>query len=205
MTHYILYVSPSSARETASWQADLPSRGVVSLRAATVGEALQYCRAYDLLAVFLELGALDHAARQDVCAIASSFPDKPRPPLLGVCTDHPSDAERLELAMAGLDDLILKADPDRFILWRLETLVTLSNLRRFEKARIDVAELAGRTRAHLHELSQPLSAVQGRLQLLAARCPADDPNAQTFQELVRLIFEVTQQVMQIQQVHRQFS
>jgi hypothetical protein len=40
---------------------------------------------------------------------------------------------------------------------------------------------------------------------MAAKCPPDDPNAQMFQDLVRLAFDVTHQLMEIQQLHRQYS
>jgi len=205
MSHYLLYVSPEQRREELPWPVDLLSWGIVLLHARNVREAVHYCRAYKLIMVLLELPAAGQPAEEAVAAIAAAAGADHPFPILGVAQAPFSDEERRRLALAGMVDMILRGDPEQFIRWRLETLTALSELRRFEQAHASVADLASRTRSQLHDLSQPLSAVQGRLQLLAARCPSSDPNSQTFQDLVRLIFDVTHQVMEIQQIHRQFS
>lgn len=206
MSHYILYVSPGrSNQESLSWQQDLTSRGIVLLRAGNLREAVCCCRAYHLMIVFLELDRRGESARESVETLMNASANGNHPPVIGVSYGPLPEEEVQSLAMAGMVDIVLENDPDPFILWHLETLTALADLRHFEQARMDASELANQTRMHLHELSQPLSAVQGRLQLLAARCPSGDPNEKTYQDLVRLIFEVTHQVMEIQQLHRQFS
>jgi hypothetical protein len=62
--------------------------------------------------------------------------------------------------------------------------------------------LARATRPLLHNLCQPLSALQGRLQLLHAKCPADDPLKPTYESLVGLALEVSKILRQIQDLHR---
>jgi hypothetical protein len=47
--------------------------------------------------------------------------------------------------------------------------------------------------------------VQGRLQLIAVKTPAEDPNRKYFDEMVRLVFEITNHVMKIQQIQRDAS
>lgn len=206
MSHYVLYVSLGrSDQESLSWQQDLTSRGIVLLRAGNLREAVCCCRAYHLMMIFLELDEMGESSVHESVETLVNASTGHRPPVVGVTRGSLPEEEVRALATAGMVDIMLQGDPDHFILWRLEILTALDDLRRFEQARMDVSELANKTRLHLHELSQPLSAVQGRLQLLAARCPTGDPNEKTYQDLVRLIFEVTHQVMEIQQLHRQFS
>lgn len=204
MSYYLLYISPKERLEGLPWPIDLSARGISLLHARNVREATYYCRAYSLIMMLMEIGAVDEALRADLETLVGGLPEGRQAPLVGVFDGVPTEEERATLAGAGLDDLILKSEPERFISGRLELMTLLSGLRKFEQARMDVAQLASTTRRHLHDLSQPLSAVQGRLQLLSARCAEDDPNSQTFKDLVRLIFDVTRQVMEIQQVHRQF-
>jgi len=206
MNHYLLHVSLQGKPEPQPWQERLTERKVIVLRAASLREAVQYCRVYNLLMVLLEFEACSAAVQEAAATLAATAPDGGQPsPVLGLSGAALSEGQRNALAAAGLVDLLARDDPEPFMRWRIELLATLSELRHFEQSRMNVSTLATDTRAHLHDLSQPLSAVQGRLQLMAAQCPPDDPNAAMFQELVRLIFEVSRQVMAIHQLHRQFS
>jgi len=206
MNHYLLHVSLQGKPEPLPWQERLAERKVIVLRAASLREAVQYCRVYKLLLVVLECDGCGAALHEAVATLAATAPEGGQPPpVLGLSAGPLSEGQRDELAAAGLVGLLAKDDPERFIRWRLDLLAALSDLRHFEQARVNVTTLAADTRTHLHDLSQPLSAVLGRLQLMAAKCPPDDPNAAMLRELVRLTFEVTQQVMAIHQLHRQFS
>jgi signal transduction histidine kinase len=109
------------------------------------------------------------------------------------------------LAEAGIDGLLGANDPTRFLLYQLDLLRRLAELKRFEGSQSGVQDLAKRTRETLHDLSQPLSAVQGRLQLMAAKCSNDDPNQQYYADLVRQVFEITNHVVKIQQIQRDAS
>lgn len=204
MNQYLLHVSAQASHPgLPAWQANLFKLGVVVMPMRTLPEALQYAKVYKAIMVIMDIEAPE-AAAQEVRA-AREATEGPLPPIVGLMASRPCPEAMAQLAEAGVADLVTADDPEAFILWRLELLRRLGELARFEQSRMDVAELARKTRTILHDLSQPLSAVQGRLQLMAAKCPASDPNAQVYNELVRLAFDVTHQLMQIQQLHRQFS
>ena len=176
MNHYLLHVSLEGKPEIPPWQERLAERKLIVLRAASLREAVQYCRVYPLLMVLLECDGGGAAIQEAAATLAATAPDGRQPsPVLGLCATPLSEGQRDALAAAGLVGLLAKDDPEQFICWRLELLATLSDLRHFEQSRMDVSTLATDTRTHLHDLSQPLSAVQGRLQLLAAKHPSDDP------------------------------
>lgn len=205
MTHYVLHIAACpERRQSTPWPADAAPRGVSVLRAASLREGTCCARAYRLMLVLLDLEEAGEETLATIRELADASCDGRPAPVIGLALKEFSPDEQEALAEAGLADCLPLSAPPRFIQWRLETLVMLEGLRQFEQMRTDVTSLAGRTRTHLHDLSQPLSAIQGRLQLMAARCPADDPHAQTFQELVRLAFSITHQVMELQQLHRQF-
>lgn len=213
MNYYLLHVTADSERPMPAWQTNLFNRGIVVMPARTLQEALQYARVYNVLLILIDLVSDDWGLdriREILDATAARAaeapqPQPPPPPIIGVTESRP-DAETLDrMAQAGLADVIASEDPEAFILWKLDLLLQLSGLRHFEQSRMEIGELSRQTRIHLHDLSQPLSAIQGRLQLMAAKCPAGEPNAQMYQELVRLAFDVTGHLMEIQQLHRQFS
>lgn len=204
MNHHLLHVSAQACRQTPPpWQANLFKLGMVVMPVRTLPEALQYSKVYNAMMIVLEIESPETMAPEIQAALAAV--EGPRPPIMGLVATRPCPQTMARLAEAGVADLVAEDDPEAFILWRLDLLRRLSELARFEQSKMDVSELARRTRVILHDLSQPLSAVQGRLQLMAAKCPSSDPNAAVYNELVRLAFDVTHQLMQIQQLHRQFS
>jgi hypothetical protein len=170
----------------------------------SLAEAMQYSKVYHVLMILVDLGGGVETIAQEL-GKALDATGGAKPPILGLTANRPAPEEMANLAQAGLVDIITADDPEPFFLWRLDLLRQLDDLRQYEKSRMDVGELAKQTRIHLHDMSQPLSAVQGRLQLMAAKCPPGDPNAKMYEDLVRLAFDITHQVMEIQQLHRQFS
>ncbi len=204
MSHYVLYVSQDESVGPA-WPLDLASRGVVVLTASNMRQAVAYCRAYPLMLALIEIGSYDEAWREGLARIREAFAENSRPRLVGVQSGELTDAERAALAENGLDGLVSRRDPERFVVDTIELLQRLEELGQFEQTRMDVGQLAKSTREQLHELTQPLSAIQGRLQLLAATCPPDDPNAKNLNDLVQLSFKVSNFLAQMQQFHRKFS
>ena len=96
-------------------------------------------------------------------------------------------------------------NPQRFRIWQLEILISLYRLHENHKNNIDVESLACKTREGLHKLSQPLSAIQGRLQLLAAKAGPDDPNLEIYSDLVGMAMEASRHLMDIQQTQNDLS
>lgn len=205
MAHYILHAALGEKPAPLLWQNDLASSGIVVLRAGNLETAIKILNNYQLVMMVIDIPTPCAALADGMRQIQDAVDDEHRCPIIGLHHQPLEESDRLELASSGLNDLVAHSDPDCFILWKLETLINLIELRHFQKTRLDVASLANQTREQLHDLSQPLSAIQGRLQLLAAKCPADDPNAECLKDLVRLIFEVSKQVMEIHHLHRQFG
>src|SRR5690606_3164049 len=125
------------------------------------------------------------------------------PPLFVVTLFEASAAQRSALAEAEVDFVVSASDPAPFLQFQMRTLLDAAELKLLQDQRLGIKDLAKRTRESLHALSQPLSAVQGRLQLMAAKCAQEDPNAKYLADLVKQVFEVTHQVMKIQQIHRE--
>lgn len=209
MNQYLIYVNDDKTAlepRLLPWQNNLFSRGIVVLPVRTLADAIRTCKVYNALMILLQIPQLEPVIDEISQSLAAwDAAEGFRPPVVGLMPSRPGPEDLARLAQAGVADLIDGNDPESFILWRLDLLHRLNELKRFEQGRMDVAELSRQTRIYLHDLSQPLSAVQGRLQLIATKCPPDDPNAAMFHELVRLAFEITHQLMQIQQLHRQFS
>ncbi|MCL5270815.1 MAG: hypothetical protein M1457_09770 [bacterium] len=208
MIHYMLYVSPQTRGQgELPWNGDLTNRGVVVLRAAALDDIAHYCRSHTLLLVLVDLTG---AAVEEMIDFARRVRNllqetQPHAILLGLAAENVSHELRRRLADAGMRDLVSREDPEEFLFWRLELFTRLAELEQFEQSRFDVARLAHETRERLHELSQPLSAVQGRLQLIALRASPEDPNYQHLQDMVRMMFEVSQSIMSIHQIHRRYS
>ncbi|MEN6626023.1 MAG: hypothetical protein ABFD69_07350 [Candidatus Sumerlaeia bacterium] len=205
MSHYVLYAAQSESSRDIPWPLDLASRGVVVMTARNHAQAIPYCRAYPLLALIVEIDTLDDAWREGFSRIRQAVPAENRPSLIGLLRGDLDAAGRAALSAEGLDGLVSASDPESFIVNQIETLTRLAELRQFEQTRMDVSQLANRTREQLHELSQPLSAIQGRLQLLAAVCPETDPSHKNLKELVQLSFKVSSHLAEMQQLHRKFS
>jgi hypothetical protein len=205
MTHHILQVATGDSPNQLPWRDELHPRGIVLLQAANMKQAVHFCQAYSLMAILLEIDRADERTLEEIRSLPGLLSGKSPPPIIGLNKEPLSDEDRERLAQAGLSDLVAVNDSPSFLLWRLKLLAALDDLRRFEQSRIDVTQLAHETRDQLHNLSQPLSALQGRLQLLMAKCAKDDPHAETFKMLVELIFAVSGAVIEIQQLHRQYS
>lgn len=204
MSHYVLYVSQNEAGGPA-WPLDLASRGVVVLTATNMAQAVPYCRAYPLMLLLVEIENYDDAWRAAFARIRGVIAEESHTRLIGVQHGELSDSERASLAENGIDGLVSIRDPECFVIDTIELLKRLAELSEFEQTRMDVGQLATKTREQLHELTQPLSAIQGRLQLLAAMCPPTDPNSKNLNELVQLSFKVSNFLSQMQQFNRKFS
>ncbi|MCE5229419.1 hypothetical protein LLG95_07465 [bacterium] len=205
MSHYVLYVAQNEDDGQLPWPLDLSGRGIVVLTARSQAQAIAYCRAYPLMMILAEIETFDNGWREGFAKIRESVSAEIRPQFIGVVRGALSESDRADLASNGVDGLVSFSDPEDFVVGHIELLARLAELSRFEQTRMDVNQLAKSTREQLHDLSQPLSAIQGRLQLLAAMCPQDDPNCKNLNELVQLSFKVSGCLAEMQQFHRKYS
>lgn len=205
MNHSVLSVELNDNQACPPWLESLSGRGIAVYRAGRLAEAVAYCKTYPLVMAVIRVHQVDQPTIEAVSAIAEGIPTERSFPLVGLHEGELTTPERDQLAQAGLSGLASAADPERFITWQIDTLAALADLRRFEQARTDVGELAHRTRERMHDLNQPIAAIQGRLQLMAARAPDGDANARTFRDLLEQVDRITRIVDEIQQLHRDHS
>jgi signal transduction histidine kinase len=205
MSQHLLHFIVQGDDRRLPWDVDLTKRRILQLKARSATDAQSLCSAYPMTMIVADLTSWSEEAR-DALAGLSFAEGHRRPAVVGLLRFEATHEERREMGGAGLDALLHEQDSERAFLWPLEMLQLLGELSRFEQTRADVSQLANETRHKLHDLSQPLSAIQGRLQLMAAQANrSNDPNAQCLQDLVRLIFEVSRQLMEIQRLHRVYS
>lgn len=200
----VLHLHPELEQPRTNW-GEATGTGLSFLRTARWREAQSYYRAYPLLAVLVDLESVDDALLDELAELRRVPPETPAPAMLAIVPSALPAGQRTALAEAGLCCLLQHEDPPQFLTHHLELLQRLADLKRFEDGQSSVTALAKRTRETLHDLSQPLSAVQGRLQLLAVKCPKEDPNRQYLDDLVRQVFEITNYVIKIQQIQRDAS
>lgn len=206
MNHHLLHLKLSQTNGQIPWPVDLTSLNIVVLEAKSPKEAQTYIRAYDLMTLLVELDSGDDEACACLRDLNQMLADKQSTcALVGLAAAPLTANQRQALAESGLSLLLTRDDPIQFLLWHIDMLRRLCELSQFEKTRMDVGSLASQTRKRLHDISQPLSALQGRLQLMASKCDQQDPNAAYLNEMVKLIFEVSRQLMEIQQMHRIIS
>jgi nitrogen-specific signal transduction histidine kinase len=90
----------------------------------------------------------------------------------------------------------------------LEPLLTRRTLLELQTLSSDGAtarNLAGETRRLLHDLSQPLSALQGRAQMLDMKCSPDDPNRKSIQDLAEQSRRAVKLLAELQELQRKYS
>lgn len=205
MVHYLLHATLNGEPPIFPWDLDLTGRNIVLIHASRVEDAIHYLNNSPMILTLLEVAGVEEATLDSVRRIISASRNGSSPPILALGAKPLTNTERRRLAQAGVHQCACRTDPPDFLGSYLHLLTQLWELRKFEQARMNVGALAERTRVHLHDLSQPLAALQGRLQLLAAKCDEGDPNSTHYQELVQLTFQVSEQIMEIHELHRQYS
>lgn len=125
--------------------------------------------------------------------------------MIGLHNGPLQNGELAVLCEAGLCTVLDLSAPDSMVLWQLETIRNLHTYEMREESGMTVSELAKITRQQLHDISQPLSAVQGRLQLMMVKTTPDDPNYETYKLLVELIQRMGHQIGELHQTHRTHS
>lgn len=207
MKEYVLHIAAGRRPEPLQWAIDWDARGISVMPADTLKLVSAFQKTYPILLCLIELATADEQDERFVREVRELFDESERPvPLIGLTRgEQVLNGQRTRLAQAGLNHLVAVDEPPAFICWHLDLLLQLQRLSSFETSRMDVGELARTTREQLHDLSQPLSAIQGRLQLMASQAAEDDPNARTYNDMVELVLQVTRKVGEMQKTHRDLS
>ena len=206
MTRYVIYVngSHSEATEEPAWQRALGESDFSLLRTTTPEQAISYIKNYPITGVLIDLDGEPEWNTEAIGKI-TGLEETSRMPLLGVTERALGADEQAALSEAGYRGLVSPATAPSFLIFQLESFHTLNDLKRFEETGMTAKTLANETRKQIHDLSQPLSALQGRLQLLSAKCPDDDPLKERYGSLVEMVIEVTRHTREIQQLSRKYT
>lgn len=200
----LLTAQPGSDHGETGWRKAVEDAGFALLTCGTVNQAMYYMKSYPLAGIIVEVADRTEEAREWISQLAQAAP-VPAPPLLGVLPASASADDLTRLSEAGLKSVWIETWPTEFLMLPLSQSRLLAELRHFEAAGMEVKRLAEKTRVQLHDLCQPLSALQGRLQILAAKTDKDDPLHERFKSLVGLVMEVTQHTQRLQQLQREHS
>lgn len=204
MTRYVIHFTNGSADgEKAEWQKAVEDEGFVLLRTSDREQAIAYARSYEAIGYLIETdGAGDTGA-----SIASELSNgaATSPPIIGIVNGATGAQELAKLAETGFRGYITSETPAAFLLHWLKSARSLVELKSLEQTGADVKSLANETRKLIHDLSQPLAVLQGRLQLMASKTTDDDPQKEKLKTMLTMITESTRYLRELQELHRKYS
>ena len=186
------------------WEQALIDADFVLLRAGALEQAIAIVKSHPLIAVLVDLDLPADEVSRSIVQFSDVI-SRNTFPLLGIASGSISEDDLTKWAQDGLTGLIGPATPSSFLLAQLKSSQIIEELQVFKETAIGVRSLAAETRSLIHTLAQPLSALQGRLQLALSQCPPDDPLRKSYENLVKLAIEVTKSLHELQELHRKFS
>ncbi len=196
---------PAIRPERSRWTDGLEAEGFGPILVEATSRAVAMLRADDEsetvgVLTEIEAGEADLQAVEELRAAAC----RAEFPLIGLAVEPTPPALALRLASAGLTSLLSIGAPLPFGLAPIRCYAALAGLKRLEAAGAESRLLAVQTRKLLHELSQPLSALQGRLQLMHAKLDAAEPLRGRVGELADLALETSKLLRELQELHRRY-
>lgn len=205
MSAYVLHVSDgmNGPDLPEAWVRGWEKADTSVLVAPTPLQAAHCAKGYPLLVAFLELADdLDAAAARlaDLLAAPATRPF----PVFVVARRPLAPAEEARLAEAGATGILATYGPADFALRIVEALRGRESLERLEASGMDVRALAEETRKLMHDMSQPLATIQGRIQIMQFR-ETDEAKKEKFAEVVAHVGKMTEKLMELQELHRKFS
>lgn len=206
MKHHILYLIPDPNADNLpqAWRAELDSGEFDFLPVHSPKQAVLYAANYPVAGLLVDLDACGDRAGEWVASVREDERTNGLA-IYGVSGKTPSSEEFEALVGLGFSNVFSRESPARFLAHQLETSRDLQKLRKFEQTGLDVNDLSGQTRKLLHDMSQPLSALQGQLQILQMRCgDKESAEYQKLSGLVELCMEVSRMLYATQELQRKF-
>lgn len=206
MNRHLVYLTQSSsaAADATPWEKQLIEEGFIFLRAADSSQAIAYARTYPLAGVLLDAELIGGGAAELISRLAERSVAA-APPVIGVLPDEASNGDLAALAEAGFHHFVTPDTPPVFLAYLLKTCQALQDLKSFEQTGMDARSLATESRKLLHDLSQPLAVLQGRLQLMASKTDDSDPRKETFKTMMQMLGETTRYLRELQELQRKYS
>lgn len=206
MSMHVLYYT-ESADDSEGWQQRLALHGYDTWRTSEADQLVLLARSRPVVGVLLET-SLREASLEPLAGLIRRLREEPSlepAPIIALFDGVDALPHAAELAEAGLTGFHLRGMPESLLLHHLAGGRSMQSLRALESSGMSVERLAGETRQKIHDLSQPLAALQGRLQILQSRTPPDDPQKDKIDLMVKLTMEIGLQLRELQELHRKFS
>ncbi len=206
MGRTVLYYAESSGTSDG-WKHRLEEQGYEVLRTSDAGQLLIFARAHSSVGIILE-ASMTQDSIEDLSGLVHRLRGEPATvavPIVAMFAGIEAFRQITELAEAGLTGFYLRGMPETMLLHYLNSGEAAKALNDLGQADMSVQKLATETRKKIHDLSQPLAALQGRLQILQSKTDQDDPQKDKIELMVKLIFEISGHLRELQEFHRQYG
>ncbi len=205
MIRHVVHLSAQEGNtDVPPWEPSLEQAGFLVLRAKSLNQAKFYLKGYPVVGVLMEVADAQNGTQGQIRELLACE-SKNRFALIGLTSESLSPESQSTLAEAGLNSLFDPVAPGEFLIYQLRLNQTLLQLKALEESGMEIQTLCKETRKLLHDLSQPLAALQGRLQILELQSKPDDPLRETYHAMVGLSGQITDHLRQLHELHRKFS
>jgi signal transduction histidine kinase len=182
----------------------LSEQGFQVLRSGDAEQLLRFARLGGIVGTILEAGVAG-VPPDALCALVRQLRESAETaatPIIALLGGI-EDIEGLDaLAEAGVSGVHVRGMPEAFLLGALKAGRRLAEMEGIRAAKGDIRALADETRQAIHDLSQPLAALQGRLQVIGAKTPQGDPIREPVELMVKLVLEVSAKLRELQELQR---
>lgn len=202
--HVLHFMKSANGAGLPSWEKALMERELVVLRVRTLDQAKFYVKSYPLLAVIIDLEGEADAISREIAEIVAAENGKGMP-ILGLHARPFSQDEQARFGAAGLSVLLDTNFPSQFLAFQLESLRAARGCGSGGAAASGAQNLADEGRQLLHDVSQPLAALQGRLQILDSKIAEDDPLKKSVHDMAGLAVMVSDRLRELHDLHRRHS
>lgn len=206
MARNVLYLA-ESAETSDGWQRRLREEGFEVLRTTDPEQLTLYAKSRPAVGVILD-AAMNRISSEDLVGLIGRLREEPstsKLPIIAMFAGLEAFGQVTPLAEAGITGFYLRGMPEALLLHFLHSSMAMQSLAAMEETGMTVGKLANETRQKIHDISQPLAALQGRLQILQSKTPADNPQKDKIDLMVKLTFEIGTQLRDLQELHRNHS
>lgn len=206
MGRNVLYLA-ESAETSDGWQRRLREQGFEVLRTTDREQLALYARSHSAVGIILD-ASMNRNSSDELVGLVTRLRGEPTTadlPIIAMFAGIEAFGHVSVLAEAGISGFYLRGMPETLLLQYLHSGLALQNMKSLDESGMTVQKLANETRQKIHDLSQPLAALQGRLQILQSKTAPDDPQKVKIDLMVKLTFEIGTHLRDLQEFHRQFS
>lgn len=207
MNHGILHLTAGdteAGKDLSELDRFLEEHGFAVTRSDDTDRAMAYLRSHPLAGVLIDLDSNE----SDSISFAMKARDSDRldgAPLVGLSPSGEPPGDQEKFAEAGFSCILGEDAPKAFFLHQFGMAQKLQSLRRLEETGMNVQTMATEARHLLHELSQPLATIQGRLQLLSMQATDNEVFKKHCDDLAGVTMAANTRLAELQQLIRKYS